>query len=154
MEHVKRFYELKDTPLEQASYLGQHLQAINSNIKAYLKEEDEKNKHYFYLVTFTLKNKLNAIELAKCRKYIKEQFTDRPALKVNHAILVEELTAAGTEHWHVACSTKIPLSKDRFNYYEKLYGKIDISKNKHKNINDALNYIAKTAVPEILVDFI
>lgn len=152
MDHVKRFYELKDTPREQAKYLGQHLQAINSNIKQYLKDEDQKNFQYFYLVTFNLAKKPDAKTLIAIKRYIVDQFQDRPALKITRAVLVMEYTKAGVEHFHVSCSTKIPLSKDRFNYFTKLYGFVDISKNTTKNLNDGLNYIAEDYAPETLVD--
>lgn len=154
MNHVEEFFRLKDTPKEQATYLGQHLQAINSNIKQYLKDQDQKNFQYYYLVTFNLAKKPDATELAKIKKYIVDQFTDRPALQITRAVLVMEYTKAGVEHFHVSCSSKKPLSKDRFNYFTKLYGFVDISKNKTKNLNDGLNYITKVGTPEILVDSI
>lgn len=152
MDHVKKFYELQDTPKEQAAYLGQHLQAINSNIKQYLKEQDIKNHLYRYMITFTLKEKLLPLEIYKAVKFIKAQFQDRPALQIKEAVMVQELTKNGIEHWHVVCSSKKSISKDRFNYFQKIYGNIDIKKNVHNNLWDGLNYISKTSTPETLVD--
>lgn len=152
MNHVQRFYELQDTPKEQAIYLGQHLGAITANIKGYLKNKDEVNKLYRYMITFTLKEKMSTSDINKAINFIKSQFNDRPALKIKQAVMVQELTKEGVEHWHVVVSSRKSISKDRFNYFTKIYGFVKIQKNIHNNIWDGLNYIAKTSTPETLVD--
>ncbi len=98
-------------------------------------------KKYYYLITFTLRKDRDDIENVEA--FIKTQ-AFRPALQIIKASFVRELTKGGRPHWHMAViSTKI-IKKDRFNYYQKHYGNIDISKNKHNTTVDMLDYMCKS----------
>lgn len=108
----------------------------------YLKQHKPK-KDYRYLVTFTLDTKKTLPEDDVVEGYIISQFVDRDALKVIEAHIVKEKTQQNISHWHVAVSTAKCLKKDRFNYYIKKYGNIDISGTKAQTLNEALNYINK-----------
>jgi hypothetical protein len=106
----------------------------------YLESLDK--KFYYYMITFTIRDEHDSIH-ETIEDYIKSQFTDRPALGIVEATLGMELTKRGIHHWHVVVKSTKHIAKDRFQYYEKLYGKVDISKNYSQNLNDGLNYISK-----------
>ncbi len=93
-------------------------------------------------MTFTLKK---GVELPEkdIEKYIISQFTERPALCVKEAHIVKEYTKANVPHWHIAVKTTKFLAKNRFNYYEKKFGMIDISKSTNKSLQESINYINK-----------
>lgn len=105
------------------------------------------SKKYVYLVTFTKKDETDDSII---EKYIINQFKRKP-LKITEAHIVKELTKKGKSHWHVAVETEKPLKKDRFNYYIKKYGLIDISKNREQNIQTTLNYISKDNLPTKII---
>ncbi len=115
-------------------------------IGALKKIRREEKKLYFYLVTFTLKPSVNNTD-DKIGLYIRKQFEERPPLQIIEAYMVEEKTQNNIPHWHVAVSTNKPLKKDRFNYYIKKYGNIDISKTKAQTLLESINYISKEAIP-------
>ncbi len=105
--------------------------------------KDRELKYYYYLITFTLKPEIKTdIEKIKIKKFILEQCR-RPALHIVEAEYVEELTANGVEHWHIAVKSKKFIAKNRFNYYEKNYGHVDISKSTINSMSESLNYINK-----------
>lgn len=150
MDIIDEYFRLYSIDkMSAALYMMKHSSSFTTkNLTDYFDSKDQ--KFYFYLVTFTLKpTSLQQADLAEA--YIRAQFTDRPALQVVEAHYVRELTKNGVPHWHVAVKTTKPLAKDRFNYYENLFGQTDVSKNKHKNLNDALNYISKSGTPTKLV---
>jgi len=104
-------------------------------------------KHYFYLCTFTLSvnvcpsvRKVNEIE-----EYIIRQFRRVP-LKIVQAYYAKEYTKKNIPHWHVAVETTKFLSKNSFNYYQKIYGFVDISRSRINSIEESLNYINKDNV--------
>lgn len=143
MDHCEIFFQLPES--QRPAYLLKHLAQITPKaMQAYLLSRDIKK--YYYLVTFTIKpehnNKSDQIE-----DYIKQQFTNRPALGVLEAHIVKELTKSGISHWHVALITSKHLAKDRFQYYTQLWGNIDISKNHSQNLNDSINYLSKSGTP-------
>lgn len=146
-DKVKMFYSLKGD--EQVQYFidnGTYL--TPKAFRQYFKEISEKN--YYYLITFTLKPGMESSS-EKAEQYIKAQFTNRPALGVQEAYISKEQTKKGVDHWHVSVRTSKSLAKNRFNYYTKIYGHIDISKNKCQNLEDSINYISKQVKPEQLV---
>lgn len=98
------------------------------------------------MVTFTLRNKK---DYDKAREYIYRQH-ERQQLHVMSYYVVEELTKAGMPHWHVAIQVEKPLKKNRFNYYTKLYGFVDLSRTKGQTIDTALEYMSKSHTPEQL----
>ncbi len=110
--------------------------------KAFLKNREQ--KRYRYLITFTLRKPCD--DIPAISSYIKSQLKRKP-LKIEEAHLVQELTKAGIPHWHASVITTKPLKKDRFNYYEKLYGHVDISSTLGTNIEETLNYISKDSLP-------
>lgn len=150
MEICENYYKLIMTGSSEdsVSYFLKHYNTISKNMRQFYAQLDE--AQYYYLVTFTLRPE--AVPRAEeAEKYIKKQFKERLSLGVRESYIVRELTKLGVPHWHVSVRTSKPLKKDRFHYYEKLYGKIDISKNRHKNLEDGKNYLAKSNTPEELV---
>lgn len=151
MDITKTYFKmLRDgTPSDQTiAYYLKHTKAITDNARQFFKETEK--PAYFYLVTFTLKPSISSSDYDNIEAYIRKQFVDRPSLGVKEAHLVRELTKLNIPHWHVSVQTDRPLKKDRFHYYTKLYGQIDISKNKAQNLQDGLNYISKSNTPEKL----
>lgn len=150
MEICENYYKLIKTGSSEESvkFFLKNYNTISKHMSEFINSLDEHN--YCYLVTFTLRPEAvgNADE---AEIYIKKQFTTRPSLQVREAHVVRELTKLQVPHWHVSVRTRIPLKKDRFQYYEKLYGRVDISKNKAQNLEDGLNYISKSNTPEKLV---
>ena len=110
---------------------------------------DAINKNYMYLVTFTVdKKKVKKPNYDSIEKYIKKQFQRSP-LKVTKAQIVREGNGKDKHiHWHVAVQTAIPLKKDRFHYYIRKYGNIDISKSKTNSYEELQNYISKENTPQ------
>lgn len=99
-------------------------------------------RKYFYLITFTLKKDYNTDETLEIEDYIKSQMT-RPALRIDEAYMVKELTKSGRPHWHLAVKSSKFIAKNRFNYYKQKFGNIDISKSTNKSLEESLNYINK-----------
>lgn len=107
-------------------------------------------KKYRYLITFTLPEDHKHDE-DEVEHYIVKQFQQRPVLQIEKAYMVKERTQKDIAHWHVAvCSTRC-LKKDRFNYYIKKYGFVDISKSKAQHLEESLNYISKEVLPKKIV---
>ncbi len=99
-------------------------------------------KSYYYMITFTLKNDCSKEEELTIQDYILSQM-ERPALKIVKAFYVKEKTKQGRAHWHVAVQTKRFLCRNRFNYYCKKYGHIQVSKNHCQTLQEMMNYINK-----------
>lgn len=149
MEVIKRYYDLKDDKNAQAAFMLKNLSVFTKqNIMEYLDTLDR--KYYYYMCTFTLDPVIKGDMILKAEKYIEDQFTGRPALRVAEAYIVKEMTAANREHWHVSVKTEVSLTKDRFNYYTRIYGNVDISKNKSQSLHDGLNYLSKDNPPKRL----
>lgn len=138
MEICEAYFKLPES--DRPKFLLKHTNDISKYMPQYLASLDK--KYYYYMVTFTIEDEHDPIH-ETIEDYIKQQFTNRPALGVVEAHMSTELTKRNIHHWHVSVKTTKHLAKDRFQYYEKLYGKIDISKNHSQNLNDSLNYIAK-----------
>jgi len=125
-------------------------------VKKYQKEK--KTKYYYYMITFSLsdeclhglKGDQYAEKIDKIEKFIYSQ-AKRVALRIKEAEIRKEYTEKGIEHWHMTvCSLKY-LAKSRFNYYEKHYGFVDVSKSTIKSNDESLNYINKHGKSTILV---
>lgn len=115
------------------------------NFWTFLDTRDKAKDTYKYLVTFTLKP--DAVEDAdKAELYIHSQ-ADREMLKICAMSYVKELTKAGVPHFHAVIETSKPLKRNRFQYYEKLFGHVDISRTKGQTTQEALNYISKENHP-------
>lgn len=114
---------------------------LSPEMLQYFKRRARENRRYNYLITFTLKPEVTDED--EVEAYIIKQLHRTP-LQIIEAHLSKEYTKAGRAHWHVPVTTTTPLKKDRFNYYIKKYGNIDISKNKStNNLEESLNYINK-----------
>lgn len=111
----------------------------------WLKQQDKiKNqKNYYYLITFTLRNKDDA---TSAEAYIKRQ-TERTALNITSYEYCKEYTKNNMPHWHASVITTKPLKKDRFHYYIKKYGNIDLSRSRAQHDFESLNYISKSSTP-------
>ena len=144
MEITKHYFDLlKAGHKNRAIKLFlKHTNDIASNAKAYLDSLDVPKKSYLYLVTFTLKPEC-VPQADQIEVYIKKQFTHRPALQIVTAHIARELTKAGVPHWHVQVEASTPLCKDRFDYYTRMYGFVDVSKTRSQNPQKALEYISK-----------
>lgn len=142
----------------QSNFYEDNLQqyAIDSRVTAYHSRQEHREmmtlvsgivKHYRYLITFTKDKKKKLPENQIIEKYIEKQIKRKP-LKVVCAYIVREGDDISTHvHWHVVCETLKPLKKDRFNYYIKKFGNIDISRTKAQNIEEGINYITKENEP-------
>lgn len=118
------------------------------NVSRYFKFLDDRTaKKYLYLITFTLRDPLNS---DKAEEYIRDQ-VNRSHLDLTRWIMAKEHTKKGVPHWHCAVEARKPIKKNRFQYYEKLYGFIDVSRTKGQTLDEALQYISKESVPEILL---
>lgn len=144
MEITKHFFDLlKAGKKNRAVKLFlRNYEDITKNARDYLDSLDVKKKTYFYLVTFTMKPECVA-QADQIEAYIKKQFTSRPSLQIVTAHIARELTKAGIPHWHVQVESSTPLSKDRFDYYRKIYGHVDVSKTRSQNPQKTLEYISK-----------
>lgn len=111
-------------------------------------KKSKQKKYYYYLITFTLKEDTNDEE--KIHQYIKKQL-QRKALKIVEAHLAKEYTKKGRPHWHASVKSEKYLAKDRFNYFVKKYGNIDISKNNSQTLEESINYINKSTTSEQIV---
>lgn len=139
------------TPEENRYFLDdQFLRKLRAKIK------DDEIKKYIYLVTFTLdpeKNKdLPKEELEEVVTNLVEAQATRIPLKITYYAYSKEYTKAGQAHWHAVVQTKKPLPKNRFAYYQRSYGNIDISRTKTTTTLEALDYISKDVLPKVLID--
>lgn len=146
-EWIKNNPELDET---DSPYYSDNMRAIlekplefHENFKSYIKQKDVKK--YYYLVTFTIHPEYASRE-REIEEYIRRQFLRVP-LRIKEAWIVRELTATNVPHWHVAVCTYKALKKDRFNYYVKKYGFVDISKSRLNSLEESLNYISKVEQP-------
>lgn len=108
------------------------------------------SKSYRYMVTFTLTPK--QADKAEEAEAMIRAIADREALHIERFYLVKEHTKAGVPHWHAAVETTKALSRNRFQYYEALYGHVNLSVTKAKSIAEALNYMSKESIPELIKD--
>ncbi len=116
----------------------------------------EPPKLYSYLMTFTLSPELvpyykELKKLTPVFKYICKQFRRSPLGVTKAQIVMEGDGKTLHYHWHVAVQTKIPLKKDRFHYYQRIYGNIDIKGKDYDSYDTILNYISKINSPFVLI---
>ncbi|AXH78885.1 MAG: Rep catalytic domain protein [Circular genetic element sp.] len=128
---------------------------INEDFCKMLKRRlTDTSKKYRYLLTFTINPSFNTDVDKEDLEFIINEFVEaqasRSALGIKYFAYSKEYTKAGQAHWHCAIETSKCLKKDRFNYYIKTYGNIDLSKTKGTTIQEALNYISKDCVPTVL----
>lgn len=147
---VKKFIALQSDREKQEQFFYEEI-FKRSQLKEFreelLKQIKQKSKStYIYMLTFTLKVKDH---YDKAKEYIYRQH-ERTQLKVISYHVVEETTKAGMPHWHVAVQTEKPLKKNRFNYYSKLYGFVDLSRTKGQTVDTVLEYMSKSNTPEQL----
>lgn len=146
-EYAKRqgySYPTSSDPLEVGRWFSQR----PVHIARYFKFLDDRTvKKYRYLITFTLNNPAKAVE---AEQYVRDQ-SKRKHLDLTRWVMAKEYTKKGVPHWHCAVEARKPIKKNRFQYYEKLYGFIDVSRTKGQNLDEALQYISKESVPEILL---
>lgn len=109
-------------------------------------------RRYIYMLTFTIDaNKGKGEEFYSAAEKIVIDTAERTALQLLQYQYVKEYTKQGIPHWHALVVTKKPLKKDRFNYYIKKFGNIDISKNKAQQSSEIINYMSKISEPIILL---
>lgn len=135
-------------PSPEDGIVGRWLSERPINVSRYFKFLDDRtSKKYRYLITFTLRE----LSLAKdAEQYIRDQ-SKRTHLDLLRWVLAKEHTKKGTPHWHCAVESRKPIKKNRFQYYERLYGFVDVSRTKGQNLDEALQYISKESTPEILL---
>lgn len=113
---------------------------LSERIVQYAQQLARENKKYRYLITFTLKE--DGMNEEEVQAYIEKQMLREP-LKIEEFHISKEYTKSGRAHFHCAVQTAKPLKKDRFHYYQKKYGFVDISRTKAQTLDEALNYINK-----------
>ncbi len=152
---VDRFLEEKDKQKQTDIYLnevfklGLHKEFHKEIVKT-LNLIDHNNKKYYYLITFTIdKTKYQVLDKI-IEKYIISRL-QRPALQVEKAHIVKELTQQGTAHWHASVIAKKYISKSRFKYYINKYGFVDISKNHSQKYETMIKYITKSNTAKQIV---
>lgn len=143
---------------DHRSYMISHGHEILEAFKKYLNDNDNLSKRYRYLITFTVNTKLNTLPYSEVKKYIVKQLNRKP-LKIVRAYIVEEgfenpdkSKGQKHKHYHVAIESTKFIKKNRFNYYIKKIGNIDVSKTKLDSLEEAINYISKDSTPEIVLD--
>ncbi len=143
---------------QQSTFLTHEIYGKNRHtefhrgMKRYCKLMDSISKRYFYLMTFTLRDyKPDIHDHTIIQRYIISRL-QRSALQIVKSSLVMELTKKGVPHWHVAVISKKFISKDRFKYYTKKFGFVDISKNHSQNWDTMYKYIKKETEPIVLLD--
>ncbi len=142
---------LKINQLQKAAVIYQELKDKRSFTKDFKKTMDRyERKTYLYMVTFTLRENHSEEETEIIGNFIESQ-AFRPALDIIKASIVKEYTKKGRAHWHMAIESKKLLKKDRFNYYIQKYGNVDISKNRHNNSSEMINYMSKSDTIKILL---
>lgn len=103
-----------------------------------------------YLITFTIDPKKHPdITDQLCRDiedYIIKQ-PNRTALHIKNMSYVKEMHKNGRPHWHTCVTTTRAIRSDAFRQYERVYGNVDISRNKHTNDADILAYMSKDSDP-------
>lgn len=110
----------------------------------------QKAKEYRYLITFTLAPKNFANKSVKIKEelyskieaYIKGLATSKQ-YDATHWAVVRELTKAGNPHWHVSVVSNTWIKQSYFRYYERVYGRVDVSASKLPQKEYALNYMSK-----------
>ena len=110
-------------------------------------KELEPVQTYRYLLTFTVGHKHDEDEV---EAYIIKQLNRKP-LRLLQAYLVKEYTKKGIAHWHCPIESAIPIKKDRFNYYKKLYGNLDLSRTKAQNLEEGINYTSKDSLARKII---
>lgn len=117
-----------------------------------LKERDLKS--YRYMITFTL-DPSKYPDVTETILHSVEEFIEgqgrRQGLSIIHYAYVRESHQNGRPHWHASIITTKPLKKDRFNYYIKKYGNIDLSKSKSTNKWEALDYLSKSGTVKTII---
>lgn len=120
-----------------------------------LEEVEKENRSYRYLITFTLDPKKGDIKcnkyIAKVSAYVVKQLRRKP-LGLSNVYFVQEGGDQDNKHihWHASVTATKPLKKDRFDYYKKLYGNVDISHTKAQTQDEAINYMSKQSTPVLL----
>lgn len=104
-----------------------------------IKKQSVKPK-YAYFITFTLKpdaKEEDAIALINNIPLRKD------ALGIISMDIVKEHTQNGVAHWHSYITSTKPIKKDRFNYYIRKCGNIDVKKARTADKQEIENYMLK-----------
>lgn len=140
-----------DYPKSSSQYdVGKWFSQRPLNIARYFKWLDKRTaKKYIYLITFTLSTD-NVAKEELAEEFIREQ-PKRKALSLLTWVMVKEYTKKGVPHWHCVVESYKPIKKNRFEYYAKKFGFVDISRTKGQTRQEALQYISKDEEPEVLL---
>lgn len=118
----------------------------------YFKKQLSRGKRHYYMLTFTIDaNKGDSEEHYDEAEAYVASVASRSALQLLQYQYVREYTKKGIPHWHCLAVTTKPLKKDRFHYYKKKFGFVDISKNKAQQSSEIINYISKHSHPIVLL---
>lgn len=113
-----------------------------------------RGKRYHYMMTFTIdpsRHDTNNLDLqTEIENYIKKR--TKTIKSVIESYIVKE---GGDDdhkhtHWHVSILSDQPIKKSRWSYYNTLYGMFDYSPSRDGNNQEALNYMSKQRVPELI----
>lgn len=149
---IQKIIDGKDFTLREATELHSY---PKKQIYRMMDKLNGKVKLYYYMLTFTLDPKKNDFSddfYDTVEEYICKQMKRTP-LRVTEAHVVREGSDEDQKHthWHASVITEKPLKKDRFSYYQKLYGNIDVSKSQIKSNNEHLDYMSKQSTPKRVV---
>lgn len=116
-------------------------------------KQNEAPRKYIYLVTFTLRPEHHDSTVIHdmAQQHI-EGIAKRDALLLEYFSYSKEHTKAGVPHWHAVLVSKNSIKKNRFQYYEKLFGNVDISRTKGQSHQPAIDYISKETIPIVLIN--
>lgn len=144
---VKKFHENAKAGLDYEWALKYVVDPeFSKQYKKYIKSLERKK--YYYMVTFTIDpNKVPPEMFPSAQLYIEDQVKRENVLKIEEYEYVVEYTQQGIPHYHVSIVTTKPLFKNRFQYYTKKYGHVDISRSKQTSTQEALNYMSKVGIP-------
>lgn len=114
---------------------------------SYVKKLKPNNK-YQYIITFTIDPKLNEINDELIKKVENYILNLKPFRESNENTLRCDYVREGDGkekhiHWHFSIISKVFIIKKVFNYYEKKFGFVQISKSSDKNYKNRLDYINK-----------
>ncbi len=154
-EMVKEFLAMTDQAKMEEYYwseivVNNRMKEFHQQVKMFLAKAEKIKQRYYYLITFTLNDENKDIDPLVVNKYIISRLAGS-GLHIVKAHLVQELTQQGRPHWHVAVMAKKYISQDRFKFYAKTFGFVDISKNHSHNYETMLKYINKSNVARQII---
>lgn len=160
IERVKKFvmqckegYDMDDI-IDIGDIIMRH-KCFPKYIKQYVKEYEDENKVYTYMLTFTIDPKRHDVESTSLHDMI-EDYVITFAERRNP--LKADLVKEGTDedhkhiHWHLGLELKKYIDFSNFlKFYRNKYGSVDISKSWSNDYNNIITYINKSVPSQQIV---